>query len=253
MLFSMPNSNNSQSPVTAAPGSASIAVHIDGLCKGFGSGPTRIEVLHDICLEARKGEMLFVVGPSGCGKTTLLTLIAGMLDADKGNIALFGQTITTMTAAQKTAFRRGNIGFIFQQFNLLPTLTAAENAAVPLLIQEAPRKQAVEKAAELLKGMKLGHRVNAFPSSLSGGEQQRVAIARSLVANPRLLVCDEPTASLDGDTGHKVMETLRESALKDERCIIVVTHDNRIFSFADRIARMEDGRIVSVTPGQTPE
>ncbi len=234
-----------------APRASTCAVRVHGLCKGFGSGSTRIEVLHEIDLEARAGEMLFVVGPSGCGKTTLLTLIAGMLDADKGEIELFGQSITAMTAGQKTAFRRGNIGFIFQQFILLPTLTASENAAVPLLIQEAPRKQAVEKAAGLLRGMKLGHRLNAFPEKLSGGEQQRVAIARSLVAAPRLLVCDEPTASLDGDTGHKVMETLRESALQDDRCVIVVTHDSRIFSFADRIARMEDGRIVSVTEGKT--
>jgi len=194
--------------------------------------------------------MLFVVGPSGCGKTTLLTLIAGMLDADKGDIELFGRSVVNMNAAQKTDFRRGNVGFIFQQFNLLPTLTAAENAAVPLLIQDVPRKQAVERASELLKGMKLGHRLGAYPSSLSGGEQQRVAIARSLVAHPKLLVCDEPTASLDGDTGHKVMETLRATALKDERCVIVVTHDSRIFSFADRIARMEDGRIQSVTSQQ---
>jgi len=225
-------------------------VRIDGLCKGFGSGSTRIEVLHDIALEARKGEMLFVVGPSGCGKTTLLTLIAGMLDADKGDIQLFGQSITRMNAAQKTAFRRDNIGFIFQQFNLLPTLTASENAAVPMLIKEAPRKEAVSKAADLLKGMKMGHRLNAFPSQMSGGEQQRVAIARSLVAAPRLLVCDEPTASLDGETGHKVMETLRSTALKDNRCAIVVTHDSRIFRFADRIARMEDGRIKAITSAE---
>src|ERR1043165_880201 len=161
------------------------AVRIEGLCKGFGSGSTRIEVLHDISLEARKGEMLFVVGPSGCGKTTLLTLIAGMLEADKGTIEVFGQPISSMNAAQKTRFRRDNIGFIFQQFNLIPTLNASENAAVPMLIQEAPRKQAVEKAAGLLKGMKLEHRLTAYPASMSGGEQQRVAIARSLVAGPR--------------------------------------------------------------------
>ena len=220
---------------------------VTGLCKGFGSGHTRIEVLHDIALEARVGEMLFIVGPSGCGKTTLLTLIAGMLDADKGEVTVFGQNITRMTPAQRTVCRRDNIGFIFQQFNLLPTLTAAENAAVPQLIKNAPRGPAVKKAAEMLVNLKLGHRVNAFPSNLSGGEQQRVAIARSLSADPRLLICDEPTASLDGDTGHKVMQALRDSALTGGRCVIVVTHDSRIFSFADRIARIEDGRIVSIT------
>lgn len=230
-----------------AASSDNAAVHVTGLCKGFGSGSTRIEVLHDIELVAKRGEMLFIVGPSGCGKTTLLTLIAGMLDPDKGDVKLFGDDITHMTAGQRTAYRSQNIGFIFQQFNLLPTLTAAENAAVPLLIREQPRKPSVEKAADLLRSFKLEHRVNAMPANMSGGEQQRVAIARSLVANPRLLVCDEPTASLDGETGHKVMETLRESALNSERCVIVVTHDNRIFSFADRIAKMEDGRIVSVS------
>ncbi len=232
------------------PESKQIAVRVNGLCKGFGKGSTRIEVLHDIALDAYAGEMLFIVGPSGCGKTTLLTLIAGMLDADKGEVELFGMNITRMTPAQRTACRRDNIGFIFQQFNLLPTLTAAENAAVPLLIQDKPRAPSVKKAEELLTGLKLGHRLTAYPSSMSGGEQQRVAIARSVVAGPRLLICDEPTASLDGETGHKVMEDLRHSALSDGRCVLVVTHDNRIFSFADRIARIEDGRIVSVTSAE---
>ncbi len=227
-----------------------IAVSVRSLCKGFGKSSTRIEVLHDIALDAYAGEMLFIVGPSGCGKTTLLTLIAGMLDADKGEIELFGTSITRMTPAQRTVYRRENIGFIFQQFNLLPTLTASENAAVPLLIKDEPRAPSVKKAQQLLVALKLGHRLAAYPSSMSGGEQQRVAIARSVVANPRLLICDEPTASLDGDTGHKVMEDLRSSALGNGRCVIVVTHDNRIFSFADRIARIEDGRIVSITSAE---
>jgi len=222
------------------------AVSVHGLKKGFGHGAARVDVLHGIDLEAAAGEMLFIVGPSGCGKTTLLTLIAGLLDPDAGEISVLNQDLNAMSGTQKTRFRRDNVGFIFQQFNLIPTLTAAENAAVPLLIREIPRKQAIEEASEVLRSVKLGHRLNAFPTSLSGGEQQRVSIARALIAHPRLLLCDEPTASLDGETGAKLMETLRASALKQDRAILVVTHDTRIFSFADCIARMLDGRIVSV-------
>jgi putative ABC transport system ATP-binding protein len=229
-----------------------LAVNVTGLKKGFGQGATRIEVLQGVDLQAPFGQLLYIVGPSGCGKTTLLTLIAGLLDADAGEVDVFGRRLSSMTGAEKSAFRRQNLGFIFQQFNLLPTLTAAENAAVPLLIQQLPRKQAIEQASELLRSVGLGHRLNSFPASLSGGEQQRVAIARALVAQPRLLICDEPTASLDGETGLKIMETLRSAALQPDRCIIVVTHDSRIFLFADVIARMLDGRIVSVERSTAP-
>jgi putative ABC transport system ATP-binding protein len=227
-------------------GSDNLAVKVTGLHKGFGRGATRIEVLHGIDIHAVFGELLFIVGPSGCGKTTLLTLIAGLLDADKGDVSVFGHSINKMSGAEKTEFRRENLGFIFQQFNLLPTLTAAENAAVPLLIRNNPRAKAIGEASEMLRSVGLGHRLESYPASLSGGEQQRVAIARALVAKPRLLICDEPTASLDGETGLKVMETLRTAALQKDRAIIVVTHDTRIFPYADTIARMLDGRIVSV-------
>ena len=228
------------------PDNSSIAVTLRGLNKGFGSGSTRIEVLHGVALEAYFGEILMLVGPSGCGKTTLLTLIAGLLEADAGSIHVFGQDLERMTQAQKTAFRRVNLGFVFQQFNLVPTLTAAENAAVPLLIQEMPRRKAVARAAETLERVGLAQRINAYPRQLSGGEQQRVAIARALIASPRLLICDEPTASLDGETGEKVMQIMRNTGLTKDRCLIIVTHDNRIFHYADRIARMLDGRILSV-------
>jgi putative ABC transport system ATP-binding protein len=222
------------------------AVSLRGLQKGFGSGNTRIEVLHGIDLEANTGEILMLVGPSGCGKTTLLTLIAGLLDPDKGSIQVFGSDIERMSSGQKTTFRRANIGFVFQQFNLIPTLTAAENAAVPLLIQDVPRKEAVARAKSVLAQVELSHRTDSYPAQLSGGEQQRVAVARALVSKPRLLICDEPTASLDGETGEKVMETIRTVGLTPDRCMIIVTHDSRIFRFGDRIARMVDGRILSV-------
>jgi putative ABC transport system ATP-binding protein len=222
------------------------AVFIRGAKKTFGSGSTRVEVLHGIDLDAYNGEILLLVGPSGCGKTTLLCLLAGLLDADSGSLHVLGSELENLSSSQKTEFRKANIGFIFQQFNLIPTLTAAENAAVPLLIKDTPRKAAIAQASTMLERVGLGHRKNALPATLSGGEQQRVAIARALVAAPRLLICDEPTAALDGDTGQKVMESLRETALDSNRCVIVVTHDNRIFKFGDRIARMLDGRIISV-------
>ena len=222
------------------------AVSLRGLKKGFGSGATRIEVLHGIDLDAKVGEILMLVGPSGCGKTTLLTLIAGLLDPEKGSIHVFGSHMETLSAGQKTTFRRANIGFVFQQYNLIPTLTAAENVAVPLLIQDVPRKAAVKRAEEMLEKVGLVRRMSSFPTLLSGGEQQRVAVARALVSRPRLMICDEPTASLDGETGEKVMETIRAVGLTEDRCMIIVTHDSRIFRFADRIARMVDGRILSV-------
>ena len=223
-----------------------VAVKLRGLKKGFGSGHTRIEVLHGIDLQAARGEILMLVGPSGCGKTTLLTLIGGLLNPDAGEIEVFGSRIDSMSVRQNTAFRRANIGFVFQQYNLIPTLTAAENVAVPLLIQDVPRREAVMRANEILELVGLAHRSTAFPTFLSGGEQQRVAVARALISRPRLLICDEPTASLDGETGEKVMETIRNVGLMPDRCMIIVTHDSRIFHFSDRIARMVDGRILSI-------
>ena len=223
-----------------------LAIKVRGLHKGFGSGSTRIEVLHGIELDALFGEILMLVGPSGCGKTTLLTLIAGLLDPDAGTIEVFGSEIDKLSSRAKTTFRRENIGFVFQQFNLIPTLTAAENAAVPLFIKDVPRREAVKRGAEMLEKVGLGRRANSVPTNLSGGEQQRVAIARALISQPRLLICDEPTASLDGETGESVMQIIREAGLAEQRCIIIVTHDNRIFHYGDRIARMVDGRILSV-------
>ena len=222
------------------------AVSIRAIKKGFGAGSSRVEVLLGIDLDAYSGEILLLVGPSGCGKTTLLTIIAGLLNPDEGSVQALGKSITALSDREKTAFRRDNIGFIFQQFNLLPTLTAAENAAIPLFVREIPRRQAIERASEVLKSVGLAHRLKSLPSKLSGGEQQRVAIARSLVADPKMLICDEPTAALDGETGFKIMETMRATALRSDRCVIIVTHDNRIFRFGDRIASMADGTIHKV-------
>jgi putative ABC transport system ATP-binding protein len=197
-------------------------------------------------LEVRLGELVMLVGPSGCGKTTLISLVAGILDHDEGDCRVLQQDLRTMGQAQKTRFRGSNVGFVFQAYNLLPTLTALENVAVPLLILGALRQDAHSKAKEILLQVGLEERLHALPAQLSGGQQQRVAIARALVHLPRLVVCDEPTSALDAETGQLVMEVIRRMALARDRALIIVTHDNRIFNFADRIARMEDGRILTV-------
>lgn len=221
-------------------------VRLRGVTKSFGEGETEVQVLRGIDLEIRSGEVFLLVGPSGCGKTTLLSVLAGVLDASAGEIEVFGKRIDRMSQQQKSAFRGQSIGFIFQQFHLVPTLTAAENAAVPLLIRKLPFDAAVRQARESLTRLGLQDRTEFFPPQLSGGQQQRIAIARSLIANPALLVCDEPTASLDGETGYQVMEILKSAGRSENRAVVVVTHDSRIFSFGDRMAQMLDGRILSV-------
>jgi putative ABC transport system ATP-binding protein len=222
------------------------AVVCRGVTKEFGSGETRTLALRGVDLEAQAGQITLLVGPSGCGKTTLISIIAGLLDPTGGEVAVLGQELGKLTGRQLVGFRGKNIGFVFQQYNLLPALTAAENAAVPLLIAGRPRAEAVRRASEVLAEFGLGDRTNSLPSQLSGGQQQRVAIARALVHEPRLLVCDEPTAALDAQSGHNVMELLRRVALQPGRAVIVVTHDSRVFGFGDRIVHMSDGRVERV-------
>jgi putative ABC transport system ATP-binding protein len=221
------------------------AIHCRGVMKTFREGGMEVAALRGVDLVCRKGELTFVVGPSGCGKTTLISVIAGILDSDQGDVMVYGTRVDKLDMKEKTDFRMRNIGFIFQQFNLLPTLTAAENVAVPLLIRGMSLREAVKRGEDTLAQVGLGDRVDSLPRQLSGGQQQRVAIARSLVASPRLIVCDEPTSSLDGATGAKVLELLREVGLRDNRCVLVVSHDARIFKYGDAIAEMSDGRIVS--------
>ena len=220
-----------------------LAVVCEGLTKDFGQGEARVQALRGVDLEVRPGEMTLLVGPSGCGKTTLISIIAGLLDVTNGEIAVLGEDLRQLRGRRLVRFRGDNIGFVFQQYNLLPALTAAENAAVPLLIAGVPRHEAVRKARLVLGAMDLEARANALPSQLSGGQQQRVAIARALVHEPRLLVCDEPTAALDANSGRNVMELLRRVAVEPDRAVIVVTHDSRVFDFGDRIVYMSDGRV----------
>jgi putative ABC transport system ATP-binding protein len=223
-----------------------LAVQCRGVEKAFGNGGGKVLALRGVDLDVRYGEMTLLVGPSGCGKTTLLSVIAGLLRTTAGDVKVLGEEIERLSGHEQILFRRQNLGFVFQQYNLLPALTAAENGAVPLLAAGVPRRQAIAEAKRLLTTLGMGERVDALPKKLSGGQQQRVALTRALIHKPRLLVCDEPTAALDADTGHAVMELLAAEAVRPERAVIVVTHDNRIFSFADTIARMDDGRILNV-------
>ena len=223
------------------------AISCHGVQKHYGEGETRIDALRGVDFSARFGELSFLVGPSGCGKTTLLCVIAGLLDRTAGDLAVLGRSLDGVPDRDRVLFRRKNLGFVFQQYNLLPALTAAENVAVPLLAAEVPRKEALDRAKALLSRLGLEKRVQALPSKLSGGQQQRVALARALVHEPRIVVCDEPTAALDHATGEAVMELLASNAVQPDRAVVVVTHDSRVFHHAHSIARMDDGKIVDVT------
>jgi putative ABC transport system ATP-binding protein len=229
-----------QSPV-------SVAVHCRGITKNYLTGTTVTQALRGVDLEVRTGELLMLVGPSGCGKTTLISVAAGILNHDSGECRVFGEDLHLMSDAARTSFRGKNIGFVFQAYNLIPTLTTLENIAVPLLIAGQPRRTALIRAEHMLERVGLIERRSALPTQLSGGQQQRVSVARALVHDPRLIVCDEPTSALDQGTGHRVMEMFREIALEHGRTLIIVTHDSRIFEFADRIAVMNDGHIEKVT------
>jgi putative ABC transport system ATP-binding protein len=240
------------SPLTThhSPLTTSAAVICRGVTKEFVAGETRVQALRGVDLTVSAGEMTLLVGPSGCGKTTLISVIAALLDPTAGEVEVLGTSLTQLAARQRVDFRRQNIGFVFQQYNLLPALTAAENVAVPLVIAGWKRRQAVARARELLEAVRLDDRADALPSQLSGGQQQRVAIARALVHEPRLLVCDEPTAALDAELGQSVMALIRQVAVQANRAVIVVTHDSRVFGFGDRIVAMNDGRIERIESQQ---
>ena len=229
-----------------------LAVACRGVRKHFGEGDTRIEALRGADFEARFGELSLLVGPSGCGKTSLISVIAGLLERTGGELEVLGTPFDSLRGTERVLVRRKNLGFLFQQYNLLPALTAAENVAVPLLAAGQSRKEAVPRAKELLTRLGLGQRTDALPATLSGGQQQRVALARALIHAPRLIVCDEPTAALDHASGEAVMELLAQSAVHPDRAVIVVTHDSRVFHYADSIAHMDDGRILDVTRPDGP-
>ena len=220
------------------------AVQCHSLRKIYGEEETAVEALRGVEMEVETGELLMIVGPSGSGKTTLLSVISSILHYDAGTCRVFGIDIAQLNEVEKTAFRKKNIGFVFQAFHLVPTWTALENATVPLLLNGATREEAYACGAEMLKRVGLEHRMHALPSHMSGGEQQRVAICRACIHEPRLILCDEPTSTLDHTTGIQVVELIREVAVRSGKAVVIVTHDARIFEFADRILEMEDGQIV---------
>jgi putative ABC transport system ATP-binding protein len=242
----MPSATGEFTGGSAGAVHAEPAIVLRGVTKDFGRGDTVTRALRGVDLDVPAGELLVLAGPSGCGKTTLVSIVAGTLQPTAGEVRVLGHDITRMDNGRRVRFRRENVGFVFQSFNLLPSLTAAENAAVPLLIAGWRRRDAVEAAADVLESLGLGDRLANLPSELSGGQQQRVAIARALVHRPRLLVCDEPTSALDAESGRITMEFISEIAVQPGRAVVVVTHDSRVFSFANRIATMEDGHIDSV-------
>ena len=233
---------------------ADAAISVRGIVKDFGAGQTAVRALHGIEADVYPGELTYLVGESGSGKTTLISIIAGILFPSAGSVCVFGTEIYDLGQNALVKFRLSNIGFIFQQYNLIPTLTAAENASVPLVAAGMKRTEAVERAAATLEQLNIGQLAERLPRQLSGGQQQRVAIARALVHDPRLIVCDEPTAALDASSGRRVMDLLRAVAIQPDRAVIIVTHDNRVFDLADRILEIEDGRIVGdKRPNHTQE
>ena len=220
------------------------AVELSNIIKEFPAGDDKIRVIHNVSVEVRKGELTMLAGPSGCGKTTLISIMSGILSVTEGDINIMSTNLNALSDRKKVIFRRENIGFIFQQYNLLPALTAAENAAMALIADGVDDKDAVGRARVILEKIGMEGQTEKLPCTLSGGQQQRVAIARALVHDPKLIVCDEPTAALDAKTGQQVMEILREFASDEDRAVLVVTHDSRIYHFADRILEMSDGRII---------
>ncbi|TPG12768.1 ABC transporter ATP-binding protein [Sphingomonas oligophenolica] len=228
------------------PDAAAVAaVSCRGLTKNYGRGEASVAALRGVDLDVARGEVVMLMGPSGCGKTTLLSIIAALLDADAGRCAIGGTDTAGMTRTARATLRAAKLGFVFQAFNLLPALTARENASVPLLLAGVARRAAEAAAENALAEVGLADRRDYFPRQLSGGQQQRVAIARAIVHPPDLLLCDEPTSALDHDAGHQVMAVLTSRVRSLGAALLVVTHDPRIAPFADRVIRMEDGAIVA--------
>ena len=232
---------------------ATAAIEATALNKWFGEGEAKTIAVRDVSFAANFGEMLYIVGPSGSGKTTMLSIISGILRPNSGSVRIEGTDIWTLSDDALAELRLHKIGFVFQDYHLFPRLTTAENVAIPLILQQRPWNQALGEAEHDLEIVGLKARAQLPPVKLSGGEQQRVAIARAIVSRPDILILDEPTASLDGDTGRNIVSFVRSNILSDKRCIVIVTHDSRIYEFADRIMRMEDGRLMATENAHPPQ
>ena len=223
-----------------------LILHCKDIVKTFGSGESKVFALRGVSLDVYEGELLMLVGPSGCGKTTFVSVITALLGFDSGECSVLGKDLARMNEDEKALFRGKSVGFVFQAFNLLPSLSAVENVALPLTIAGEKRAVAIKKAKAVLDEVELSSKYDVKPSNLSGGQQQRVAIARALVHNPEFIICDEPTSSLDHKSGQVVMELLTKMTKEKGKTMIVVTHDNRIYEYGDRMAHMEDGKIMKV-------
>jgi putative ABC transport system ATP-binding protein len=231
--------------------SSEIAISCRALKKSYYSKSTETVALRGVDVEIPTGELFMLVGPSGCGKTTLISVIAGILNYDSGECSIYGTNLQAMSDSDRTQYRGRNIGFVFQSYNLIPSLTTCENVSIPLLLQGIERPLALKRSQEVLTRVGLSDKHQALPTELSGGQQQRVAIARALVHNPKLIVCDEPTSALDHATGAEIMELFRQEALSGQRTLVIVTHDSRIFHYADRIGVMDDGLVTKVVSSST--
>jgi putative ABC transport system ATP-binding protein len=222
------------------------AISAKQLFKWFGEGDTRTNAVKDVSFEANFGEIFFLVGPSGSGKTTLLSIISGILKPNSGSVIIDQTDIWSLDNDQLADFRLNRIGFVFQDYHLFPRLTTVENVAIPLILKRQDWDEAINEAMHYLEVVGLKGQAGLAPVKLSGGEQQRVAIARAMASHPDILIFDEPTASLDGETGRKIMTFVKNHILNDKRCVLIVTHDSRIFEYADRIMKMEDGAITAI-------
>jgi putative ABC transport system ATP-binding protein len=225
------------------------AIVATDLTKWFGEGDTKMTAVNRVALVAHFGEMLFIVGPSGSGKTTMLSMLSGILRPNAGKVVVKGADIWTLNNDQLADFRLNTIGFVFQDYHLFPRLTTAENVAIPLILKQRNWNESIAEAAQYLEIVGLKGRGGILPVKLSGGEQQRVAIARAIISRPEILILDEPTASLDGDTGRMIIAFVKEKILNEKRCILIVTHDARINEYADRIMHMEDGHLTAFDKG----
>jgi len=232
---------------------ADLAVKANELVKWFGEGEARTYAVREVSFEAYFGEMLYIEGPSGSGKTTLLSMISGILRPNSGNVVVDKKEIWSLTSDQIADFRLNTVGFVFQDYHLFSRLTTVENVAIPLILKKLDWNESINMAMQYLEIVGLKERAHLHPIKLSTGEQQRVAIARAIVSHPDILILDEPTASLDGDTGRRIVDFVKKNILDDKRFILIVTHDSRIFEYADRIMKMEDGRIIGIEKGEPRE
>jgi len=223
------------------------AISVRDVTKVYIEGPNRIPVLHGVDFDVEQGEVVLLMGPSGSGKTTLLSIMGCILRATSGSVQIAGREVASLSERELPGIRLKNIGFIFQGFNLFPTLSVGENVELALDLKGVRGAKAKEESRRLLEQVGLGNKYDALPSDLSGGQKQRVAIARALSGSPGVILADEPTAALDSHSGRNVMEMMRELAQKHGRGVVVVTHDSRVLEFGDRIVHMEDGRIAEAT------